>query len=1053
MFLSDGSDPAPEFKPTDMLPYIEAPAGEQAIELRTLDIQVVVTGLYAETTQTLTFYNPNSRVLEGNLHFAMPDGAVVCGYALDIDGQMVDGVIVPKEEARRILELEIRKGVDPGLVEQIQGNIYQTRIYPIPAQGTRTIRISYISDLAVQENNASYQLPLAHAEAIDKVSLKVEVVQSPVQPEISTLGNLTLNKWEDRWIAEAVIDTSSAVEDLLIRLPKLPSRIISVEKKHNDTFFNLSILQEKTGRKNRPPQRIGIAWDASGSRQPDSQSVNRDFALLGSLFDTWCLERVDLLVFRNVVETEIKSFGSAGELIDYLKAIPYDGATDLTALDLNAFNQDVETCLLFSDGLNSGDQGLPAKCHQPVITINSAAKCNSAFMEYVASQTNGLCINLLRTTVEHAVSSMNSLGETLQPAKVEGCDEVFVSTNNGRLSILGRLNAPVGKVYLTGPGAPQEPIEISMEQASSSNNISRAWAGHKTRELALFDEQSEEIITLGRTYGLVTPGTSLLVLESLEQYLEYNIAPPESLPYLHQDFIREKEKKQANHKQQLKSQLNQVVTWWKERIKWWQKDFKSSYLKQLEAREKERQRQDVLNAASASESHGDEMVIAHHADLERFSASMCSASEDTVLEDFACDVSEQSSGSGAPLPAIPRQIPAAIATINIQPWSPDTPYLTAMRAADTRELYPVYLQQRKKFTESPSFFLDCGDYFFKQGQNELAVRILSNLEEMQLNDIALLRTYAWRLQQTGQMDLAIRIFERIRRIRDDEPQSHRDLALALSDRWRYDKNSADATRAMDLFYDVITRSWDRFPEIEIVALMELNHLVFLAGKDGIAAPDRIDRRLIHHLDLDIRISMSWNADLTDVDLHVFEPDGGHAYYAHNKTLIGGLVSKDFTQGYGPEEYILHNAMPGTYLIKAHYYGSHQQTLCGPCTITATVFTNYGRENEQKQVLTLRLEEASDQELVGQITIEGQPWVNREQWNKISNNDLEKFKSLRKDMSIDDAQAIAGQPNEICGDETVILSYTVNEQATVELHFSPKLHAVKHLMTGCTLDLM
>ena len=42
--------------------------------------------------------------------------------------------------------------------------------------------------------------------------------------------------------------------------------------------------------------------------------------------------------------------------------------------------------------------------------------------------------------------------------------------------------------------------------------------------------------------------------------------------------------------------------------------------------------------------------------------------------------------------------------------------------------------------------------------------------------------------------------------------------------------------------------------------------------------------------------MSWDADLTDVDLHVFEPTGEHAYYGHNRTSVGGLVSLDFRQG-------------------------------------------------------------------------------------------------------------------------------------------------------------
>jgi hypothetical protein len=35
---------------------------------------------------------------------------------------------------------------------------------------------------------------------------------------------------------------------------------------------------------------------------------------------------------------------------------------------------------------------------------------------------------------------------------------------------------------------------------------------------------------------MVTPYTSLLVLESLEQYVQYQIAPPESQPQMHQQY-------------------------------------------------------------------------------------------------------------------------------------------------------------------------------------------------------------------------------------------------------------------------------------------------------------------------------------------------------------------------------------------------------------------------------------------------------------------------------------------------------------------------------------
>jgi uncharacterized protein YfaP (DUF2135 family) len=41
--------------------------------------------------------------------------------------------------------------------------------------------------------------------------------------------------------------------------------------------------------------------------------------------------------------------------------------------------------------------------------------------------------------------------------------------------------------------------------------------------------------------------------------------------------------------------------------------------------------------------------------------------------------------------------------------------------------------------------------------------------------------------------------------------------------------------------------------------------------------------------------MTWHADNTDIDLWVTEPSGEKAYYGHNCTTIGGLVSRDFTK--------------------------------------------------------------------------------------------------------------------------------------------------------------
>ena len=159
--------------------------------------------------------------------------------------------------------------------------------------------------------------------------------------------------------------------------------------------------------------------------------------------------------------------------------------------------------------------------------------------------------------------------------------------------------------------------------------------------------------------------------------------------------------------------------------------------------------------------------------------------------------------------------------------------------------------------------------------------------------------------------------------------------------------------------------WDRFAEIEVIALMELNRLIPKAKAAGVTTMP-VDPRLVKTLDVDMRIVMTWDADLTDIDLWITEPSGEKALYSHPRTRIGGHMSRDFTQGYGPEEYLLKKAMPGTYKIEANYYGSSAPKLIGTVTLQVDIFTNYGRSDEQHKAITLRLEDNKETIKVGEI---------------------------------------------------------------------------------------
>ncbi len=200
-----------------------------------------------------------------------------------------------------------------------------------------------------------------------------------------------------------------------------------------------------------------------------------------------------------------------------------------------------------------------------------------------------------------------------------------------------------------------------------------------------------------------------------------------------------------------------------------------------------------------------------------------------------------------------------------------------------------------------------------------------------------------------------------RKLRPEEPQSYRDLALVLA-------RHADALRqkdpaaaralyqqALSLLAHVVMNRWDRFAEIDLIALMEFNATWPRARALGLAQTF-LDKRLVKLLDVDVRIVMTWDADSTDMDMHVLEPSGEEAYYGHRRTVIGGNNSRDFTQGYGPEEYCLRRAMPGVYSVKTKFFGSSAARLIGAVTLQVEIFTNYGRPDQRRKAVTLRLTE-------------------------------------------------------------------------------------------------
>ena len=208
------------------------------------------------------------------------------------------------------------------------------------------------------------------------------------------------------------------------------------------------------------------------------------------------------------------------------------------------------------------------------------------------------------------------------------------------------------------------------------------------------------------------------------------------------------------------------------------------------------------------------------------------------------------------------------------------------------------------------------------------------------------------------------IFERVLELAPNEPQSHRDLGLALAE-------TGQAQGAVDRLYEVVTGAWDaRFADIDLIALTELNGVVDKARRDGQAVDvARIEPRLLKNLPLDVRVVLAWDADNTDVDLHVIDPNGEEVYYGHNASYQGGAITHDATGGYGPEEFALKVAKPGKYRVEANFFG-HRQQVPQACTGLMLWFASgFGTAAEQDQRTTMRVKsERGERVVVGEFEV-------------------------------------------------------------------------------------
>ncbi len=961
-------EPRPQAPQAIARPAIQVPGPDgKAVpaRIRDLSVDVQIVGSLAITTWDFTLFNPQDRVLEGEFVFPLGDGQTVSRFAMDVNGALREGVVVDKAKGRQAFEEIVRRGVDPGLLEKLEGNVFRARVYPIPAHGAKRVVIAYEQELGTSAKAPSslrYALPLDLPAPVDRFRLKVEVLEQALKPSVegSPFETFDLSPWQKAYRAEGERRDFQPARPLVLEIPRPPDAFGAfVEEASDGRYAYASLLPLARRAPKAAPRRILVAWDASASAAKRDRAKELD--LLARYLKRLGTAEVALCVFRNEAEP-VRRFpvvdGDASALRRALEAEPLDGATTFGALRLD--QETADEVLLFSDGLStlgSNEARLPGA---PLVAVNSAAVAAPAFLRGLAEERGGELVDLASGSVDEALEALRTrplafLGATVESGRVTDLLPAKGALVRGAFGIAAKLGTETAILRLAfGHGRTPEFTKTVVLGQGSAAPARRLWAQKQLAELARDPEGNREaIVALGTRFGIVTEGTSLIVLDSLEDYVRYRIEPPAEM---REAYFQRVKQEAASAQRQERDRLDQVLQQWKERQAWWEQTFNPPPVKD--------KGQAIAGGVVGGVAGGTSRSIPATppppppAEAPRPSPAVATealadAAPEAPRAQHARMVKTAAKRDGGPgsreLDQAERKEEAddrRAAAIELKAWNPDTPYLKTLRALSKSDRYRAYLDLRQDWEQQPGFFLDVADLLREGGDERLALRVLSNLAELKLEDAALFRVLGHRLGQIHRADLAVWVFAKVKAWRPEEPQSTRDLALACAE-------AGETQRAADLLWEVVKGRWDgRFRDVNLIALGELNAL--LARGKGTLRVQGMDAAFLRNLPVDVRVVLNWDTNDSDMDLHVVDPRGETCFYGHQATALGGRISADVTGGYGPEEFLLKRAIPGRYLIKANYFGTRQQTVIGATTVKLELYLRYGTGRMENKSVILRL---------------------------------------------------------------------------------------------------
>lgn len=512
-----------------------------------------------------TFYNPYKFRIEGYYIFPLPTTSSPSSFSLYLNGKELKGEILEKEEARRLYEKLVRQMKDPALLEYYEDNLFKAKIFPILPEEKVKVKLRYEYPLSKRGDFYFLRYPLkierTSPQPIKKCLINFEIQSNlPVKQVFSPSHEIDLFKNGRR--VYGAFEARDYVPDrdflLYYSLSQKDYHIslLPFKQRGEDGYFLLSLAPPlKTKRGRAIPKDVIFLIDVSGSmsgKKIEEAKKGLKFFLEhlnpGDRFEIIAFSTGVRLFSQGLKKVSKKSLKEAEAFIKDLQAL---GGTNIydaieKAFEISARNGHKSYIVFLTDG-----QPTVGKTSEKEIIdlIEKTLKEEKIFVFGVGYDVNTVLLDEMAKrgagTVEYLEPEENlelALSSFLMKINYPALEKILLKFEGVEVYDLHPAKIPAlfygeslliagryresgkGKIILSGIGrsgrVERSATFLFPEESLQFEFVPLIWARKRISfllsQIRFHGEKKElvdEIIKLGKRFGIVTPYTSFLISE------------------------------------------------------------------------------------------------------------------------------------------------------------------------------------------------------------------------------------------------------------------------------------------------------------------------------------------------------------------------------------------------------------------------------------------------------------------------------------------------------------------------------------------------------------